>query len=98
MAVAPIQSLLKTNSFVDRYFKRYYTNEKAQVQQYLYLHSNGLAVIGVTRQALAPFGDSEVKVSYECLTNTTADIVKGKKKSNTLGTQRVASRFILAER
>lgn len=64
MAIAPIQMLLKTNSFVDRYFKRYYTNEKAQIQQYLYLHSNGLAVIGITKQALDVFQGDEVRVSY----------------------------------
>jgi hypothetical protein len=80
--IAPIQMLLKTNCFVDRYFKRYYTDEKAPIQQYLYLHSNGLAIIGVTRLAISPLEKSKISISYSCLTNNIADIVKGKKKSN----------------
>lgn len=81
LPLRPIETLLSTNCFVDRYFSRFYTEQKAAVSQYLYLHTNGIVVVGITESQIAPHKQEKVSLSYDCLTNNISDIVKGKKKS-----------------
>ena len=88
-----ISNLIQTNSFVDRYFKRYYTPPPSHIQQYLYLHTNGVVLVGVTARTVTHF-PAHFRVSFDCISKVTSDLVKGKKKSKNGCTQREESKSV----